>query len=83
MMRSAATPRSSNHEAMRYASVIQLRSFPLSATDCAIMQTAAVIDKPASGSVPRHVPPDFGEVGFAGAGLIDELAVKHHHQTIR
>jgi hypothetical protein len=33
--------------------------------------------------MPGHVPPDFGEVGFAGARFIDELAVKHHHQAIR
>ena len=34
-------------------------------------------------SVPRHVPADLGEVGLAGAGLVDELAVEHHHQAIR
>jgi hypothetical protein len=27
--------------------------------------------------MPRHVPPDFGEIGFAGAGFVDELTVKH------
>ena len=31
----------------------------------------------------RHVPSDFGEVGFAGASFIDELPVEHHHQAIR
>src|SRR5713226_1804575 len=40
-------------------------------------------DKQAGRSVPRHVPSDFREVGFAGAGFIVQLAVKHHHQTIR
>src|ERR1700676_1114487 len=40
-------------------------------------------DRQANGSVPRHVPPDLGEVGFAGAGLIDQLAVEHHEQAIR
>src|SRR5438552_3435144 len=33
--------------------------------------------------MPRHMPPDLGEIGLAGAGLVDELAVEHHHQTIR
>src|SRR5215212_5326996 len=33
--------------------------------------------------VPRHMPPDFGQVSLAGAGFVDELAVEHHHQTIR
>ena len=23
--------------------------------------------------MPRHVPPDLGEIGLAGAGLVDEL----------
>jgi hypothetical protein len=23
------------------------------------------------------MPPDFGEIGFAGAGFVDELTVKH------
>ena len=27
--------------------------------------------------MPRHVPPDFGEIGFAGAGFVDELTVTH------
>jgi hypothetical protein len=27
--------------------------------------------------MPRHVPPDFDEIGFAGAGFVDELTVKH------
>ena len=34
-------------------------------------------------SVSGHVPPDLGEIGVAGAGLVDEFAVEHHHQTIR
>ena len=33
--------------------------------------------------MPGHVPADLGEIGFAGAGFIDELAVEHHDQTIR
>ena len=33
--------------------------------------------------MPRHVPSDYREVGLAGAGFIDEFAVKHHHQAIR
>jgi len=27
--------------------------------------------------------PDFGEIGFAGVGFVDELTVKHYDQTIR
>ena len=34
-------------------------------------------------SMPRHMPADFGEVRLAGAGLVDEFAVEHHHQTVR
>ena len=34
-------------------------------------------------SMPRHMAADFGEIGFAGAGFIDELAVEHHDQAIR
>ena len=30
-----------------------------------------------------HVSPDFGEIGFAGARFMNELAVEHHDQTIR
>ena len=30
----------------------------------------------------RHVPPDLGEIGFTGAGLVDELTVEHHDQTV-
>ena len=30
-----------------------------------------------------HMPPDFGEIGFARACFMDELAVEHHDQTIR
>ena len=33
--------------------------------------------------MPRHAPPEFGEIGFAGAGLVDELTVKHYDQMIR
>ena len=33
--------------------------------------------------MPRHMPPDFGEIGCAGAGFVDELTVKHYDQTIR
>jgi hypothetical protein len=33
--------------------------------------------------MPRHVSPDFGEIGFAGAGLVDGLTVKHYDPTIR
>ena len=32
--------------------------------------------------MPGHVPADFGEICFAGAGLVDELTVKHYDQTI-
>ena len=32
--------------------------------------------------MPRHMSPDFGEIGFAGAGFVDELTVKHYDQTI-
>jgi hypothetical protein len=32
--------------------------------------------------MPRHMPSDFGEIGFAGAGLVDELTVKHYNQTV-
>ena len=31
----------------------------------------------------RHVATDLGEVGFTGAGLMDEFAVEHHDQTVR
>jgi hypothetical protein len=37
-------------------------------------------DRPAS--VSGHVAADLGEVGFAGASFIDELAVKNHHQAV-
>ena len=33
--------------------------------------------------MPRHVAADLGEVGFTGAGLMDEFAVEHHDQTVR
>ncbi|GCC49433.1 hypothetical protein chiPu_0033481, partial [Chiloscyllium punctatum] len=33
--------------------------------------------------MPRHMPADLGEVGFAGPGLVDERAVEHHDQPIR
>ena len=29
-----------------------------------------------------HVSPDFGEIGFAGAGFVDELTVKHYDQAV-
>ena len=32
--------------------------------------------------MPRHVPPDFGEISLAGAGFVDELTVKHYDQAI-
>ena len=32
--------------------------------------------------MPRHVSPDFGEIGFAGAGFVDELTVKHYNQAV-
>ena len=33
--------------------------------------------------MPCHMPSDLGEIGLAGAGFMDELAVEHHHQTVR
>src|SRR5260370_29788875 len=35
------------------------------------------------GLMSRHVPPDLGEIGFAGAGLVDEFAVEHHDKPVR
>jgi ATP-binding cassette, subfamily C, bacterial LapB len=32
--------------------------------------------------MPRHMPPDFGGISFAGAGLVNELIVKHYDQTV-
>jgi hypothetical protein len=32
--------------------------------------------------MPRHMPPDLGEVSFAGRGFVDELTVEHYDQTI-
>ena len=32
--------------------------------------------------MPRHMSPDFGEIGFAGAGFVDELTVKHSNQAV-
>ena len=29
------------------------------------------------------MPSDLGEIGLAGAGFMDKLAVEHHDQTIR
>jgi hypothetical protein len=31
----------------------------------------------------RHLSSNFGEIGFAGAGFVDELTVKHYGPTIR
>ena len=30
----------------------------------------------------RHVSPDLGEIGFAGAGFVDQFAVEHQHQSV-
>src|SRR3954451_18041619 len=35
-----------------------------------------------SWSMPRHMPADHGEIGFAGPRFIHEFAVEHHHQPI-
>src|SRR6188472_2702025 len=32
-------------------------------------------------SVARHMSSDLGEIGLAGAGLVHEFAVEHHHQA--
>jgi hypothetical protein len=29
------------------------------------------------------MPPDDGEIGLAGTGFVDELAVEHHNQAVR
>ena len=79
MVRSAATPRVSNHEAMICRRSPTHEMVPSAAANV-IMQMASVTGKR---SVPGHVPPDFREVGLAGTGFMDELAVEHHHQTIR
>ena len=32
--------------------------------------------------MPRHMAPDFREVGFAGAGFVDGLAVEHDGHAV-
>ena len=32
--------------------------------------------------MPGHMPADLGEIGRAGARLVDQRAVEHHHETI-
>ena len=32
--------------------------------------------------MPGHVAADLSEIGFAGAGLVDKLAVEHHHHAV-
>src|SRR5258708_31185253 len=82
MMTSAVFDQSSSIGAGSAGNRLMVGDMVLSLSAWYDRQKAGSVARTPPRSVSRHVPADFGQVRFAGAGLVDELAVEHDDEAV-